>query len=91
MKIQYEETKQLNLFSHAEWWTDFEIAVFVEEYLHANLSMLDSKKLSHLTQCEVMDWVFSDEDVGLSFILCCRVLEFDYQELRQLIKQRQFN
>lgn len=91
MKAQNIESRQLNLFSHTEWWTDFEIKVFIEEYLHANLSMLDNKKLPHLTRYDVLDWVFSDENVGLSFRLCCTILELDYQELQQLIKQQQFN
>lgn len=87
MKNHIEQTKQLNLFSHSEWWTDFELKVFVEEFLLANLGLLKSKKLPYETRLEVMDWVFNDdENVGLSFNLCCKILELDSENLRLLIK-----
>ena len=87
MKNHIEQTKQLNLFSHSDWWTDFELKVFVEEFLLANLGLLKSKKLPYETRLEVMDWVFNDdENVGLSFNLCCKILELDSESLRLLIK-----
>lgn len=87
MKNHIEQTKQLNLFSHSDWWTDFELKVFVEEFLLANLGLLKSKKLPYETRLEVMDWVFNDdENVGLSFSLCCKILELDSENLRLLIK-----
>lgn len=87
MKNHIEQTKQLNLFSHSDWWTDFELKVFVEEFLLANLGLLKSKKLPYETRLEVMDWVFNDdENVGLSFNLCCKILELDSENLRLLIK-----
>lgn len=87
MKNHIEQTKQLNLFSHSEWWTDFELKVFVEEFLLANLRLLKSKKLPYETRLEVMDWVFNDdENVGLSFNLCCKILELDSENLRLLIR-----
>lgn len=87
MKHHVEQTtQQLNLFSHSDWWTDFEIKAFVEEFLLANLGLLKNKKLPYETRLEIMNWAFSDEDAGLSFNLCCKILELDSDNLRLLIK-----
>lgn len=89
MKHHVEQTtQQLNLFSHSDWWTDFELKVFVEEFLLANLGILTNKKLPYETRLEVMDWVFNDDNIGLSFNLCCKILDLSSEDLRLLIKAK---
>lgn len=87
MKVKHQLNQQLDLFTQIEWH-DSELMVFIEEFLHANLRMLSNHRVSSVSRSEIMDWVFSDENKGLSFVLCCTALGLDYQEVRHLLRKQ---
>lgn len=87
MKVKQPLNRQLDLFTQIEWH-DSELVVFIQEFLHANLKILNSSRASSVSRSEIMDWVFSDDNKGLSFVLCCTALGLDYQEVRHLLRKK---
>lgn len=87
MKVKYEKNQQLSLFTQLEW-DDSELMIFLQEFLYANLRLLSNHRVSAVSRCEIMDWVFGNENKGLSFVLCCTALGLDYQEVQHLLRKQ---
>ena len=64
-------------------WSDSDILLFVENYLHASLALLGSGYAGNAARKEVTAWLMDEgTDNPLSFNNCCAMLGFDNEELR---------
>ena len=69
-------------------WTDQEILVCADGVLQDSLKNLADGRCSQATLNETLDWINSnDKQLPFSFINCCLLLEYDYEEIRDRVMQ----